>query len=61
MKDLNWNDCFEPAPEAFEASVRHALQTKMEDKHMKRMIPRSAAKYRFRSRTSAWNTPAPAS
>ena len=42
MKDLNWNDCFEPAPEAFEASVRHALQTKMEDKHMKRMIPRSA-------------------
>lgn len=42
MKDLNWNDCFEPAPEAFEASVQHALQTKMEDKHMKRMIPRSA-------------------
>ncbi len=42
MKDLNWNNCFEPAPEAFEASVRHALQTKTEDKHMKRMIPRSA-------------------
>ena len=40
MKDLNWKDCFEPAPEAFEASVRHALQTK-EDKQMKRIIPRS--------------------
>lgn len=42
MKDLNWKDCFEPAPEAFEASVRHALQTK-EDKQMKRIIPRSFA------------------
>ena len=42
MKDLNWKDCFEPAPEAFERSVQYALQTKMEDKHMKRMIPRSA-------------------
>ena len=41
MKDLNWKDCFEPAPEAFEASVRHALQTK-EEKQMKRIIPRSA-------------------
>ena len=41
MKDLNWKDCFEPAPEAFEASVRHALQTK-EDKQMKRILPRSA-------------------
>ena len=42
MKDLNWKDCFEPAPEAFEASVRHAMQTK-EDKQMKRIIPRSFA------------------
>ena len=41
MKDLNWKDCFEPAPEAFEASVRYALQTK-EEKQMKRIIPRSA-------------------
>lgn len=40
MKDLNWKDCFEPAPEAFVASVQHALQTK-EDKQMKRIIPRS--------------------
>ena len=42
MKDLNWKDCFEPAPEAFERSVQHALQTKTEEQHMKRMIPRSA-------------------
>jgi hypothetical protein len=42
MKELNWKDCFEPAPEAFERSVQHALQTKTEEQHMKRMIPRSA-------------------
>ena len=41
MKDLNWKDSFEPAPDAFEASVRYALQTK-EEKQMKRIIPRSA-------------------
>lgn len=42
MNDINWKRCFEPAPEAFEASVRQALQTKKEEKQMKRMIPRSA-------------------
>ncbi|MBR5959434.1 MAG: hypothetical protein IKZ98_00430 [Clostridia bacterium] len=42
MKELNWKDCFEPAPEAFERSVQRALQTKTEEQHMKRIIPRSA-------------------
>ena len=42
MKELNWKDCFEPAPEAFERSVQRALQTKTEERQMKRIIPRSA-------------------
>ena len=41
MKELNWKDCFEPAPEAFERSVQRALQTKTEEHQMKRIIPRS--------------------
>ena len=42
MRELNWKDCFEPAPEAFERSVQRALQTKTEERQMKRIIPRSA-------------------